>query len=124
MHPVASAYPVEPAGAKRWLAGQEPYSDADLLDSAVESSPILYVARVHRRGDLRRIWATIRAAAGVRMVIFRSRCPGLLRFAARCGAVVTCREDDGAARVAISGAAFAAGFNRFKRAFSCQACQA
>lgn len=88
-------YPVEVAAARRWLAGSD--ADPDLLDAVVPSSPLLYVARMWGRQQWRDLLAALRLS-GAEALCFRTRCPGLVRLAQRCGAIVTYREPDGAAR--------------------------
>lgn len=100
--PIAVAFPVEPAAAERWLAGAEPPSDIDLLDSVSERTGVVYCARMHSFQDWPRL-ALLAEVHKPHTLLFRTATPGLLAIIQHYGGKIALREPDGKARCFLDG---------------------
>ena len=96
------------------MRGLEPDTDADLLTSAVDASPVVFIAHLNSRRE----WPDVLCALSIMRpaaLVFRSKCPGLLKLLARVGGLIVTRESDGAARCFVGEQATAAFVGRLKR---------
>jgi len=94
-------FPVDPEAAAAWLHGDSG-TDADLLDALVPQSPVVYLARMHGPQDWWPMYQLL-ARWQPKILIFRTRQPGLLRLLLRCGGQVAHQEPEGACRCVADG---------------------
>lgn len=107
--PIAVAFPVESAAAERWLAGAEPPSDVDLLDSVAERTGVVYCARMHSFHDWPRL-ALLAELHNPHKLLFRTATPGLLAIIQHYGGKIALWESSGKARCFLEGK----GLDRFR----------
>jgi hypothetical protein len=73
---------VEPAAARAWLAGDN--HDPDLLDAAVDVSPLCFIARMHGRVEWRFIVLAVDTLKPSGL-LFATIQPGILRMVQHAG---------------------------------------